>query len=219
MQQKRIGILYITYDGLCDPLGQSQVIPYIKGLADRGVNIVVLSYEKKGRINEAAVLEAIKSEFDQHKIIWKYLSYHNNPRFFATLYDIVSGVMSGLSLIGKYELDIVHARGYVPAFIASWIKRFTKIRFIFDMRGFWVEEKVDSGFWRKGGISYRIAKFPEKNILNLADQVIVLTQKAKQFLSAHADGSGMDIDVVPTCVNSDLFKRHPALRGIFCKTR
>ena len=200
MQQKRIGILYITYDGLCDPLGQSQVIPYIKGLADRGVNIVVLSYEKKGRINEAAVLEAIKSEFDQHKIIWKYLSYHNNPRFFATLYDIVSGVMSGLSLIGKYELDIVHARGYVPAFIDSWIKRFTKIRFIFDMRGFWVEERVDSGFWRKGGISYRIAKFPGKNILNLADQVIVLTQKAKQFLSAHADGSGMDIDVVPTCV-------------------
>lgn len=40
-------ILYLTYDGLSDPLGQSQVIPYIVGLSKRGHKIVVLSSEKK----------------------------------------------------------------------------------------------------------------------------------------------------------------------------
>jgi hypothetical protein len=39
-------VLYVTYDGLLDPLGSSQVVPYVLGLAARGVEIDVLSFEK-----------------------------------------------------------------------------------------------------------------------------------------------------------------------------
>ncbi len=29
-------VLYLSYDGMTDPLGQSQVIPYLVGLSKRG---------------------------------------------------------------------------------------------------------------------------------------------------------------------------------------
>ena len=39
-------VLYISYDGLLDPLGQSQVVPYVRELARRGVALTVISFEK-----------------------------------------------------------------------------------------------------------------------------------------------------------------------------
>jgi hypothetical protein len=39
MQKK---VLYLSYDGMTDPLGQSQVIPYLKGLADAGHQITIV---------------------------------------------------------------------------------------------------------------------------------------------------------------------------------
>ena len=38
--------LYVTYDGLLDPLGQSQILPYIENLSENGYKLFVMSYEK-----------------------------------------------------------------------------------------------------------------------------------------------------------------------------
>ena len=35
--------LYISYDGMTDPLGRSQVLPYLEGLAKRGHEITLVS--------------------------------------------------------------------------------------------------------------------------------------------------------------------------------
>jgi hypothetical protein len=50
MQNKHI--LYITYDGLTDFLGQSQVLPYILGLEEKGYRFSILSFEKKREIRK-----------------------------------------------------------------------------------------------------------------------------------------------------------------------
>ena len=39
-------VLYISYDGMTDNLGQSQVIPYLIGLQKLGYSIHILSCEK-----------------------------------------------------------------------------------------------------------------------------------------------------------------------------
>ena len=44
--EERSRILFISFDGLLEPLGQSQILPYLRGLATRGVAITVLSFEK-----------------------------------------------------------------------------------------------------------------------------------------------------------------------------
>jgi len=38
-------VLYISYNGMLDPLGQSQVIPYLKELSRAGVSLTLLSFE------------------------------------------------------------------------------------------------------------------------------------------------------------------------------
>ncbi|TAG85785.1 MAG: glycosyltransferase, partial [Bacteroidetes bacterium] len=40
-------ILFISYDGMTDTLGQSQVLPYLVGLSKLGYLITILSAEKK----------------------------------------------------------------------------------------------------------------------------------------------------------------------------
>ncbi len=40
-------ILYVSYDGMTDPLGQSQVLPYIEGLSKYGYQYTLISCEKK----------------------------------------------------------------------------------------------------------------------------------------------------------------------------
>ena len=44
---KKIKVLYITYDGLTDPLGQSQILPYLTKIANKNIYIDILSFEKK----------------------------------------------------------------------------------------------------------------------------------------------------------------------------
>ena len=53
-------ILYITYDGLTDPLGQSQVLPYIVALSAAGYKFTIVSFEKKQRLaKEKKIIEDI----------------------------------------------------------------------------------------------------------------------------------------------------------------
>ena len=39
-------VLFISYNGMLEPLGQTQVIPYLRELAKRGVKYTLLSFEK-----------------------------------------------------------------------------------------------------------------------------------------------------------------------------
>ena len=55
----------------------------------------------------------------------------------------------GLWLLFRYRLQIIHARSYVAYIIALAIKRITGIKFLFDMRGFWADERVEGGLWKK----------------------------------------------------------------------
>jgi hypothetical protein len=56
-------ILYITYDGLTDPLGQSQILPYLKGLSQYGYRFTILSFEKKDRFQkEKTVIDQLTLE-------------------------------------------------------------------------------------------------------------------------------------------------------------
>lgn len=48
-------ILYISYDGMTDPLGQSQVLPYIINLNKENYNFHLVSFEKPDRLKKKYV--------------------------------------------------------------------------------------------------------------------------------------------------------------------
>lgn len=195
-------VLYITYDGLTDPLGRSQITPYLNSLCEFGVRFTVVSFEKGG--GGSGISAGIKNV---------RLKYHKNPPVISTAFDIACGAMAAVSQARSQGIGIVHARGYVAAAIALVVKKACGANFIFDMRGFWADERAEAGLWRKGGALYRIAKRFERAFFENADHVISLTEAGKSAISgfSYAGRVKAPVTVIPTCV--DLSRFVPAEAG------
>jgi glycosyltransferase involved in cell wall biosynthesis len=201
------GILYISYDGMLEPLGQSQVLAYLKRLADDR-RIHLLSFEKAEDWANLTERERIAKDIRDAGIVWHPLRYHKRPSALATLWDIACGITVGLWLVVRHRLHIVHARSYVSSVMALALKRLTGIKFLFDMRGFWADERVDGGLWLRNGRMFGIAKWFEQRFLMSADHVVSLTQAAvcemQQF--SYLQDKMPPVTVIPTCADLTRFK-------------
>lgn len=202
------GVLYISYDGMLEPLGQSQVLSYVERLsADRRIH--VLSFEKAGDWRDLAARRGVEERIRGAGIAWHPLLYHKYPSTLATAWDIFAGTGCALWLAFRYQLRIVHARSYVAAVMALLVKRVIGSRFLFDMRGFWVDERVDGGLWPRHGWMYRVGKWVERRLLLGADRIITLTQASVRELGRldYLHERTPQVTVIPTCV--DLGRFHP----------
>src|SRR4051794_168039 len=79
-------VLYLSYDGMCDPLGGSQVLPYLVGLARRGHRITLISFEKPERSGDERA--AVGQTCDEVGIEWHPLTYHKRPTLLSSMYDV-----------------------------------------------------------------------------------------------------------------------------------
>ncbi len=90
-------------------------------------------------------------------------------------------------------------------------------RFVFDMRGFWPEERLELGLFAQNGLLYRWSKLLESRLLGAADHVVVLTESAKATLKdgearvrlARGSAREIPIAVVPCCVDSNRYRPLP----------
>ena len=204
-------VLYISYDGMLEPLGQSQVLAYLKRLAD-GRRIHLISFEKADDWANTTERERIADDIGGAGIVWHPLRYHKRPTALATLWDIACGCTVGLWLVLRHRLRIVHARSYVASVMALTIKRLTGAKYLFDMRGFWADERVDGGLWPRSGRMFRVAKGFERRFLLGADHVVSLTQAAVRELQRfdYLQGRMPPVTVIPTC--ADLTRFSPMYR-------
>ncbi len=204
------GILYISYDGMLEPLGQSQVLAYLKRLAQVR-NIHLISFEKPADWSNLGERQRIAKDIAGAGIVWHPLRYHKWPSAIATAWDVVCGITLGLWLVKWHGLHIVHARSYVPSVMALALKRLTGVRYVFDMRGFWADERVDGGLWPRGGRMYRVAKEFEKRFLLVADHVVSLTHAAARDMQrfGYLHGCMPRVTVIPTCADLSCFTPLP----------
>jgi glycosyltransferase involved in cell wall biosynthesis len=202
-------ILYISYDGMTDPLGESQVLPYLCGLSAKGHKIHLISFEKKQRFlsDESRILCII----EKSNIEWIPLSYTARPPVISTLWDIYRLSRKVNALIKNTKVEIIHCRSYISALIGLSIKRKKKIPFVFDMRGFWADERVDGKIWNlKNPLFrwvYQYFKKKEKQFFTESDHIISLTQAGKEeILKMNLPGvSDEKITVIPCCTDFNLF--------------
>lgn len=206
------GVLYISYDGMLEPLGQSQVLAYLKRLvADQPIHLI--SFEKADDWANVTERGRLARDIAASGIVWHPLHYHKRPTALATAWDIANGMRLGLWLVLRHQLRIVHARSYVPSVMALALKRITGIKYLFDMRGFWADEKLDGG-WPHDGRMYRLAKGFERRFLLSADHVVSLTHAAVTeihcfpYLQEHMP----PVTVIPTCADLALFRPMPQVR-------
>lgn len=202
----RSAVLYISYTGLLEPLGQSQVLAYQEHLAeDRAVHLI--SFERKEDWARCAEREAAAERMRRAGIRWHPLRYHKRPSALATLWDILCGGVLGTWLALRHRIGIVHARSYVASVMALPIKSLAGAKFVFDMRGFWADERVDGGLWPRSGRMYRVAKWFERRFLLGADHVVSLTHAAVREIERfdYLQGRMPPVTVIPTCADLDRF--------------
>lgn len=197
-------VLYLSYDGLLEPLGESQVVSYLERLA-RAHEMTVLSYEKPVDLVDRDRLERMDSRLSSVGIEWLRLPYTKSPPVLSTVLDVRRGIRRLRGRAG--EFDIIHARSYVAALITLSLLRRSEAKYVFDMRGFWVDEKVEGGHWKAGGPLYRIGKWWERRFLRAADAVVSLTEAGIETLAAGDYPLKNDVltAVIPTCVDTARF--------------
>lgn len=202
--------LFISFDGLSDPLGQSQILPYLCGIAANGYHITILSCEKQSRIK--AEENAIREKINNLPIAWEYILYEESKGFMARIQYIFQLYRLAKKQMQQKPIALVHCRSYLTALIGLRLKRKKNIPFVFDMRGFWADERIDGGIWRKSNplhnIFYRYFKAKEKQFLQYADAVVSLTHAGLKELDKNFPELNIPAKttIIPCCTNTTLFQ-------------
>jgi glycosyltransferase involved in cell wall biosynthesis len=203
--------LFVSIDGMTDSLGQSQVLPYLINLAKKGHKIGIVSCEKKENWDlNHHLIQRIVSEAN---IDWSYCFYKSSKPLISQLQNFLSLKKIAVSEVKKNKgFTILHCRSYLPGLIGLYSKKKFNTGFIFDMRGFWADERIEGGIWNKnniiGAFLYAYFKKKEKEMIVASDAIISLTYKAKQIIiDWNLIINNNKIQVIPCCVDLEHFSK------------
>lgn len=198
-------IVYLTRNGLLEPLGQSQIWPYLRGLS-RDHRFTLISFEKSIDRADLSVTQRLLNQCTSYGIP---LNFRSHPRPWAPALAIPQ-----LAFVAIWQWrhccrpQLVHARSYVPAAIALLLHRLANVPFIFDMRALWPEELITAGHLRRGSLLHRSLLWLERRCLEDASAVVSLTQAAVGYLQKRYPRELADqrIVVIPTCADLQRFQ-------------
>ena len=160
-------VIFITYDGLLDPLGKSQILPYLLNLRSHVEEMQIISFEKKHRINSKD-FEYLNQKLTKIDIGWRPHTFMSSKNQLLKIIDVIKFYKSFIGQCILFNPDIIHARGHPMAMFASSMKRIFKYKLIFDFRGMWPDEKIAKGSWDLSSkiniLQYKFFKRHEKII-------------------------------------------------------
>lgn len=204
-----MSVLYLSYDGAMDPLGQSQVLPYVTGLAALGFGMKLISFEKPGNLAAPERVRSLRDDLEKQGVDWTPLPYHGRWPLASTAYDVYRGVRMGRKIHESSGVRLIHARSYVAGLMAREIAKRAAAPWVFDMRGFLVDERIGAGLWKEGSVVVKLARAVERSLLATADALVHLTQQGARLAPELAPGVTLPPGpVIPTCV--DLRRFAPA---------
>jgi glycosyltransferase involved in cell wall biosynthesis len=200
-------VLYITYDGLTDPLGQSQILPYLEGLSRYGYRFTILSFEKPDRFQkEKQIIEDLTA---RSSIEWVSLPFTSQPPLLSKFYDAIRMRSKAIELQRSRKFDMVHCRSYIAANVGLYLKKRFGVKFFFDMRGFWADEKKDGSWNMANPVFKRVYKYykrKEAEYLQQADYIIALTKAGKKEMSSWpVFNKNVPVEVIPCCADMNHF--------------
>lgn len=203
--------LFITYDGLLDPLGGSQILPYVRGIAAHPRPVHVLSFEKPERYEAGGV--ALRRQLAEAGIGWTAVPFSRRFGKLGKARDLLRMQLAALQLQLRHRFAIVHCRSYQAMQAGALLGRLTGARTIFDMRGLWVDERIDGAIWQAerkiDRLLFRHYKRIERRLLERADHIISLTGRAIPELHMLAPGLRAPLTIIPCCADFGHFVPPP----------
>lgn len=200
-------ILYLTYDGLSDHIGQSQIMPYIIANSKAGFKFHILSFEKSANTEK---INKIQETLAANGIIWHRLQFTVGGNMLYKLYDVIKFIFLAFWISVKYKCRIIHSRSYLASSIGLMVKWLTGKKLIFDKRDFWIDAKVETGRLNPDkfshGIVHKALRFFERRLFLQSTHIVSLTHAAKDIvLARYPQRKPEDISVIPCCADRDLF--------------
>lgn len=198
--------LYISHNGMLENLGQAQVLPYVRGLAKRGVEFDLLSFELPD--TSADRIAELAASLSNEGIRWTPLHRARDTRLRVKLFESSRGVYEALAIAARRRPAIVHGRSYLPTAVGDFVaSAIPKARLVFDCRGMVGDEYVDIGHWTRDRIEYRLVKRYERRVFQRAEGVVVLTETLKKIVNEnHWLGERSTIVAIPCCVDLERFR-------------
>ena len=203
---KKSTVLYITRNGMLEPLGQSQVLSYLKGLS-KNHQVSLISFEKPEDRADQQAFGSVQNDCERHGIRWLPQKFRYRPKVIAPAWSMIVFLFLCLREVRKGNAELIHARSYIPAAVALLVNKLTGTPFIFDMRALWPEELITAGRLKRGSVMHKAIAWVERSCLKNAAAVVSLTHAAVGYLQETytEELKGQVIRVIPTCADLDRF--------------
>lgn len=202
-----VRILYMTYDGLTSLIGQSQVWPYIKGLSAAGHRFDLITFEHGDRFERIG--KTVAGDIEDSAVTWHPCTFRSRPPILAKILDLHEMKTTARRVAATGRFDIAHARSYPAADAALNLKRRSGLPFIFDTRGFLIDQRRDGNRWPRSNPFYRALynrwKAKEAAFISNADHIIVLSNAARGVIETWGSYRGQPITVIPCCIDHQVF--------------
>ncbi len=187
---------------MSEPLGQSQVVPYVLGLARAGWEMRIVAFEPETAPDEE--IAEVSRRLAAAHVRYTWFRRRASHRTGVKAAEIATAVMKTVGQGLSWRPTIVHARSYFAASVARiTAASLPGARFLFDVRGLLGEEYVDAGHWTAQSFKYRALKLIERDFFARAAAVVVLTERHLRWL--HDESRLLDplvpAEVVPCCVD------------------
>jgi glycosyltransferase involved in cell wall biosynthesis len=198
---------------MSEPLGQSQVLPYLRALARLGWRFGLLAFEPLSAGEDE--LRTLKEELTTHGIDYTWTRRSSSHALPVKAWEATNALarLAASSLVHRPR--IVHARSYLPAAVGRLlVNLIPRAKLLFDCRGLLADEYVDAGYWTKQSGRYRLVKRAERWLFRRADAVVTLTERLRRWLTdrAHLLPPTTPTEVIPCCVDLDRFRLHAGAR-------
>jgi glycosyltransferase involved in cell wall biosynthesis len=185
-------------DALSTGIGTSQVTPYVEGLGRRGLKVTVHSFE------QSTPSEAVHERLAAVGVQWV-------PHSFGR-----AGAAGGLQRVLRASsacrgAEFIHARGDISAASALLA---SPERWLWDMRSFWREQRMELGQLRPGAAEERVLRLVERRAARGSSAIVTLAHAAIPVLTQrHGPTIEAKAHVIPTCVDLGQFRPTPPPRG------
>jgi glycosyltransferase involved in cell wall biosynthesis len=199
-------ILYLSYNGMMEALGSSQVLSYLYKLSER-YEFHLISLEKPNDLADADAYNALREKITSHGIHWTPLRYGTSK--VGKMLNLLRFTRKAFQITAKEQIKFMHVRSYLPAMPAYLIKKFKDTKYIFDTRGFTFDERFDIGALKRGTILHKSMKKIETKLYKHASGINKLSELGKKTILENELFKGgsllQNISVIPTCVDIDRF--------------
>lgn len=206
-------LLYLTADGLLEPLGHSQVVRVVEALARRGWPYRIHSLEKPGDLADEHRVRGLRERLAAAGVSWSFDVYDMAGSAGAAMRNEQALVRAA---VHAKDVGGVHARAYhgAVAALARWFTRGTP--YVFDARSYWFDERIEEGRWFTSPVRVGLARGVEHQLFARAAGVVTLTELQADDVRRGRFGPSRHraVACITTCADFDDFCRRERLPGV-----